>query len=99
MQIESAKPGNEGSQVSENFWKNIYREFFEKWPTIVVPPDVLALFSGDKAEAEARMKEHKQAVIITFIHDGKFRLTVHSGNLWVVLQPSAPQASGRRGCL
>jgi hypothetical protein len=84
MQIESEKSRN-GEEISENFWKNVYREFFEKWPTVVVPSNVLAAFSGDNAEAGARMKEYIQGVIAAFIHDREFRLTVHVENLFVVL--------------
>jgi hypothetical protein len=84
MQLESARSKN-GEEISENFWKNIHRKFFEKWPTLVVPPDVLATFSGNVAEAEAGMKKYKEGVITLSIDDRNSKLTVHSENIHVVL--------------
>ena len=82
MQLKSGNSHNR-EELSENFWKNIYREFFEKWPNIVVPPDVSAAFPGDKAKA--RMKEYKEEVITVFIHNKNFKLTVHSEDIFMVL--------------
>jgi hypothetical protein len=84
MQLESTR-SHKGEEISENFWKNVYREFFEKWPTLMVPPEVLAAFSGNIAEAEAGMKKYKEEVITVPIHDRNFKLTVHSENIHVVL--------------
>jgi hypothetical protein len=51
-------------KASADFWTNLYREFFKKWPNIMVPTDVLALFSNNLEKAKAAMKKDKEDVSI-----------------------------------
>lgn len=85
-----------GDALSKNFWKNMNREWFGAWPTVIVPPDVLAAFSGDVVTATAAMKSDKEAVCIKSNQIKDLRLTdTQSESKVLVLQPQTPECRSR----
>jgi hypothetical protein len=60
LAVQQSNPDDR--EAAPKFWKNLYLEFFKKWPIGAISSEVLAVFSGDEEKAKIAMRKDKEQV-------------------------------------